>query len=267
MASTGKKDFISVRDLKKSYLSKGREVIEAISGVSFEVREREFVSVVGPSGCGKSTLLKILAGLLDKTGGEVFVAGEPVNGPRKDIGVVFQDAVLLPWRSVLENVMLPVDFLKLDHTRYRRKALDLLEMVGLRGFEHKYSWELSGGMQQRVSIARSLIHNPSLLLMDEPFGALDAMTRESMNMELLRISRKSEKTIFFITHSISEAVFLSDRVMVLSGRPCRITEIVEVGLPRERSLDLVFTDRFGEYTKKIRENLNSCGGGEGLEEI
>ena len=243
---------ISVTDLEKTYVTRGRARVQALAGISLDVATGEFVTIVGQSGCGKTTLLKILAGLLPFTRGRVSLRGVPIEGPSRDIGIVFQDPVLLPWRTVLNNVLLPAQVLRLDPGAARGRALELLKLVGLTGFEDKYPHELSGGMRQRVAIARALIHDPSLLLMDEPFGALDAMTREFMNLELLRIWQESGKTIVFITHSIPEAVFLADRVVVMSARPGRVQEIVAVDLPRPRDLDLMASDDFGVYTRKIR---------------
>ena len=250
---------IVVSDLEKTYTTKGRALVKALGGISLAIDNGEFVTIVGQSGCGKTTLLKILAGLLARSAGAVTLRGEPVDGPRRDIGVVFQDPVLLPWRTVLDNVMLPVDVLRLDRGVYRKRATDLIELVGLGGFGDKYPHELSGGMRQRVALARALVHDPSLLLMDEPFGALDAMTREFMNLELLRIWQEAKKTVVFITHSIPEAVFLADRVVVMSARPGRITEIVDVDLPRPRDLDMMASDEFGVYTRKIRHLFDAKG--------
>ena len=250
---------IVVSDLEKTYTTKGRALVKALGGISLAIDHGEFVTIVGQSGCGKTTLLKILAGLLGRTSGAVTLRGEPVNGPRRDIGVVFQDPVLLPWRTVLDNVMLPIEVLRLPRGEYRERALDLLRLVALEGFEDKYPHELSGGMRQRVAIARALVHDPSLLLMDEPFGALDAMTREFMNLELLRIWQEAKKTVVFITHSIPEAVFLADRVVVMSARPGRIQEIVPVELPRPRDLDLMASDQVGVYTRQIRHLFDAKG--------
>jgi NitT/TauT family transport system ATP-binding protein len=252
--------FISISKLGKIYKAIGREPLEAISDISLEIAEGELVTIVGPSGCGKSTLLKILAGLLPKSRGEILIKGQPVEGPRRDVGMVFQSSVLLPWRTVFNNVMIPVEILRLDPETHRRRAARLLQMVGLEDFAGQYPRELSGGMQQRVSIARALVHEPSVLLMDEPFGALDAMTRENMNLELLRIWTESLKTIIFVTHSIPEAVFLADRVVVLSERPTKVLEIVEVDLPRPRNLDMMVSPRFGEYTRGIRSLFQLKGG-------
>ena len=250
---------IVVSDLEKTYTTKGRALVKALGGISLQIDNGEFVTIVGQSGCGKTTLLKILAGLLARSAGAVTLRGESVDGPRRDIGVVFQDPVLLPWRTVLDNVMLPVDVLRLDRGVFRKRANDLIELVGLGGFDDKYPHELSGGMRQRVALARALVHDPSLLLMDEPFGALDAMTREFMNLELLRIWQEAKKTVVFITHSIPEAVFLADRVVVMSARPGRITEIVDVDLPRPRDLDMMASDEFGVYTRKIRHLFDAKG--------
>ena len=250
---------IAVSGLEKTYATRGRAQVHALAGISLEIGAGEFVTIVGQSGCGKTTLLKILAGLLQRSAGSVTLRGRPVDGPSRDIGIVFQDPVLLPWRTVFDNVMLPVQVLGLERTSSRKRATELLELVGLQGFEDKYPHELSGGMRQRVAIARALVHDPSLLLMDEPFGALDAMTREFMNLELLRIWQESGKTIVFITHSIPEAAFLANRVIVMSARPGRIQEIVDVRLPRPRDLDMMASDEFGVYTRKIRHLFDAKG--------
>ena len=234
-------------------------MVAALTDVSLAVAPGEFLTIVGPSGCGKTTLLRIMAGLLRPTSGAVHLLGRPVTGPSRNVGIVFQDPVLLPWRTVLDNTMLPVQVLGLDTVRYRARALELLALVGLDGFERKYPHELSGGMRQRVSLARALVHDPALLLMDEPFGALDAMTREAMNLELQRLWQESGKTVAFITHSISEAVFLGDRVVVMSPRPGRIADVVTVDLGRPRDLDLMASDAFGVYTRKIRRALGPRG--------
>lgn len=246
--------------LRKSYSSRSGGAILALEDVNFSIREGEFVAVVGPSGCGKSTLLKMFAGLLSKSGGDIRLHDKAVSAPRKDVGIVFQDAVLLPWLTVLENVLIPPKVQKLDMNAYRKRALDLLALSGLQGFESKYPNELSGGMRQRVAICRGLVHDPAILLMDEPFGALDAMTRERMNLELQRIWTESGKTIFFITHSIGEAVFLADRVLVMSARPGKILDDLSIDLPRPRALEDMGTDSFGKYSNHIRALLNAKGG-------
>jgi NitT/TauT family transport system ATP-binding protein len=250
---------IVVSRLQKIY-GGGADAVTALEDIDFSVADGEFLSIVGPSGCGKSTLLKILAGLLARTDGEALLNGTPIDGPRKDIGVVFQSPVLFPWRSVLGNVLLPVDVQQLGRERMTQRALDLIALVGLSGFEHRYPWELSGGMQQRVALVRALIHDPALLLMDEPFGALDALTREAMNVELQRIWLERRKTVVFITHSTAEAVFLADRVMVMTPRPGRIGDLFEVELARPRSLDVMTTEAFGTYVRRVRKALNSGGG-------
>ena len=251
---------ISVRHLSLKY-GRGATGVLALSDISFSMADGEFIAVVGPSGCGKSTLLKVLAGLLPQTEGEVDLNGTPIRGPRRDIGVVFQTPVLFPWRTVLGNVMLPADVQGLDQEKMRRRALELIGMVGLGGFEQRYPRELSGGMQQRVGIVRALIHDPAILLMDEPFGALDAMTRENMNVELQRIWMERRKTVLFITHSTVEAVFLADRVIVLTPRPGKIGDEFSVELPRPRKLSVMNTEPFGAYVRRVRTALNPGGGG------
>jgi NitT/TauT family transport system ATP-binding protein len=252
-------DAITVKAIGKRYASRHGPVT-ALEDVTFAVGEGEFVAVVGPSGCGKSTLLKILAGLLPASGGQALLRGTPIAGPRRDIGVVFQAPVLFPWRTVLDNVLLPVDVQRLDRARHERVALELIHLVGLGGFEHRYPWELSGGMQQRVAITRALVHDPAMLLMDEPFGALDAMTREHMNLELQRIWIERKKTVLFITHSIPEAVFLADRVLVMTARPGRLLDDVRVDLGRPRGLEVMNTPEFGRHVKAIRVQFNAKGG-------
>jgi len=252
---------IDVRSVSKTYRTLEGSALVALDDVSFEIGERQFVSIVGASGSGKTTLLQILAGLMPKSAGEIRLRGAAVDGPQHDIGFVFQQAVLLPWRTVLQNLMLPVEVMRLDRACYRERARALLDLVGLSGFENKYPFELSGGMQQRVSISRALIYDPSVLLMDEPFGALDAMTRETMNLELLRIWQESRKTVVFVTHSIAEAAFLSDAVIALTPRPGRIADIVPIDLPRPRHVEMMQSDAFGHYTRKIRGLLGQRNGG------
>ncbi|MBV8424496.1 MAG: ABC transporter ATP-binding protein [Candidatus Eremiobacteraeota bacterium] len=246
---------IAVNRLSKTYRTSDGDV-RALEDISFEVQGGEFVAIVGPSGCGKTTLLKILAGLLLPSSGDVSLRGTPVRGPRRDIGVVFQSPVLFPWRSVLANVLLPADVQHLDRREHETRARELLQLVGLQGFEQRYPWELSGGMQQRVAITRALIHDPAILLMDEPFGALDAMTRETMNVELQRIWLESHKTVMFITHSISEAVFLADRVFVMRARPGTIAEIDAIALPRPRPFEIAASGEFLDYVRRIRARFN-----------
>lgn len=251
--SIGKRPMITIKQLDKVFTTVRDERINALSDINLSVADGEFVTIVGPSGCGKSTLLKILAGLIPSTGGLVSVADQPVAAPRRDIGIVFQNAVLFPWRTILDNVLLPAEVQGSDMKQARSRAFELLEMVGLKGFEGKYPSELSGGMQQRAAITRALVCNPSILLMDEPFGALDAMTREQMNLDLQRIWRESGKTIILITHSIPEAVFLGDRVVVMSPRPGRISEIITIDTARPRGLDVMGEPEFGRQTSYIRK--------------
>ncbi|MFS0894964.1 ABC transporter ATP-binding protein [Microbacterium sp. 179-I 3D3 NHS] len=251
--------WIVVDDATKVYTTRTGEKVQALTEVSLTVQRGEFVSLVGPSGCGKTTLLKILAGLIPHSSGSVSIAGKTVKGPMRETGLVFQAPTLLPWRTILENVMLPVEVQRLDRSVYRKRAMDLLEMVGLDGFEKKYPSELSGGMQQRAGICRALVSDPEVLLMDEPFGALDAMTREYMNVELLKIWKESGKTIVFVTHSIPEAVFLSDRVVVMSPRPGKIEEILDDDLPRPRALQMMNSPEAGVYTSRIRTYFNAEG--------
>jgi NitT/TauT family transport system ATP-binding protein len=252
-------DVIKVRNLAKTYGGRTGSV-DALRDIDFTVGNGEFMSIVGPSGCGKSTLLKILAGLMPASSGEAVLNGIPITGPRKDIGVVFQSPVLFPWRSVLGNVLLPVDVQRLGREKMHKRAMDLINLVGLSGFENRYPWELSGGMQQRVALVRALIHDPALLLMDEPFGALDALTREQMNVELQRIWLERRKTVFFVTHSTSEAVFLADRVLVMTPRPGSIGDMLTIDIPRPRSLDVMTTEAFGVHVRRIRAALNAGGG-------
>lgn len=240
--------------VRKIYNS-GRDELVALQEVSFAVAAGEFVTVVGRSGCGKTTLLKLTAGLLQPSGGAVRVAGAPVKGPLTNVGIVFQSPVLLAWRKAIDNVLLQVEARKLGVEGYRRRAVELLELTGLQGFEERYPSELSGGMQQRVSISRALIHDPPLLLMDEPFGALDAITRDEMNLELLRIWQEAKKTVLFITHSIPEAVFLGDRVIVMTPRPGKVAEIIDIDLPRPRTTAIRDDPRFISYVKRIRQRL------------
>ncbi len=237
----------------KSFVTRGGETVAALADISLEIRPNELVCLVGPSGCGKSTLLRLVAGLLAPSAGTVSIGGSAVTEPRADTGIVFQAPTLLPWATVLDNVLFPVDMMGRLDTAARVRARALLELVGLAGFEGKYPRELSGGMQQRAGICRALVHDPDILLMDEPFGALDALTREELTMEVLRIWREQPKTILFVTHSIPEAVLLADRVVVMSARPGRVAEIIEVGLPRPRDFDMEARPAFLSATHRIRE--------------
>jgi len=231
--------------------------VEAIREARFRVAPGEFLSLLGPSGCGKSTLLMMIAGLLAPSRGSIRVDDAEVQGPRRDVGIVFQSPVLLPWRTVLDNVLLPVEMLRLRRTDYARRARDLLSMAKVDDFAAKLPHELSGGMKQRVAICRALVHDPALLLMDEPFSALDAMTRDQMGLELLRIWDVHKKTVVFVTHSIREAVFLSDRVLVMSPRPATIGFETDVKLHRPRTMDMQEADEFNRYVGLLRHSIEA----------
>lgn len=247
---------INLEGVKKTYVSRDGARHIAVSDASMTVNSGDLVSLVGPSGCGKTTLLKILADLHGADEGviEIGTADHPFE-PGRDVGMVFQQSLLLKWRRIIDNVMLPAEIIGLPIKEAREHARHLINMVGLSGYEDKYPYELSGGMQQRVAIARSLVHNPKLILMDEPFGALDAMTREKMNLELLRIWEESRKTIIFVTHSIQEAVFLGSHCAVLTSGPARMADYFSIDLPYPRTLDMKVTTEFGDYTKRIYKLL------------
>ncbi len=229
--------------------------LHALEQVSFQVQRQEFVCLVGPSGCGKTTLLRLLGGLLQPTTGRVLFEGEPLTHPRRRIGVVFQKANLMPWRTVLANVTLPLELQGVQAGEAHRRARDLIELVGLKGFEHALPRSLSGGMEQRVALARVLIHNPDVLLLDEPFGALDALTREQMGAELLRIWEAHTTTVVMVTHSIPEALLLADRVLVFSPRPGQIRDSLDVPLPRPRRMDMEYGPEFGALAAQVRQAI------------
>ncbi|ROU00343.1 ABC transporter ATP-binding protein [Histidinibacterium lentulum] len=233
------------------------ETVVALEDINATIRRGEFVSLIGPSGCGKSTFLRLVAGLTFPTSGTLDVLGQPMAGPRPEIGMMFQKPTLLAWKSVFENVMLPVTLAKKGRTSKadREKAIDLLHLVGLEGFEFSYPSQLSGGMQQRVALARLLNTGAEILLLDEPFGALDEFTRERLNVELLRIQREVKATILFVTHNIQEAVFLADKVFVMTPRPGRLAEVVDVDLPRPREIELMKDDTFNRRVFEIRDIL------------
>ena len=258
-AATDAQCLVRIAGLQKIYKTRDGNDIHALKDIDLDIRDAEFISIVGPSGCGKTTLLKILAGILSRTSGDVTMAGRRLSGPSRELGVVFQAPVLLPWRTVLQNVMVPIQVQRRDRAVFEARARALIAMVGLAGFEHKYPSELSGGMQQRVGICRALVHDPSFLLMDEPFGALDAMTRESMNEELQRLWRENRKTILLVTHSIPEAVYLADRVVVMTPRPGRIVDVLDIDLPRPRTLAMQNTAEFGRYVAAIRRHFGAIG--------
>ncbi len=249
---------IGLTGIAKAFPAKAGEVL-ALEHIDLDVAPGEFVSVLGPSGCGKSTLLRIVAGLVPPSRGKVFVQGRAVEGPNPNVGIVFQSPVLLPWRTVLANIELPVEVRKLDRASHREKAQALIGLAGLAGFENSFPYQLSGGMQQRVSLCRALVHDPALLLMDEPFGALDALTREQMNLELQRIWMETRKTVLFITHSLAESVFLSDRVIVMTPRPGKIAAIIPVPLPRPRTLDSMRAPAFLDAVAEARTVMNTAG--------
>jgi NitT/TauT family transport system ATP-binding protein len=247
---------IEIRGVSKTYRTRDGET-PSLQPIDFTIADAEFVVIVGPSGCGKTTLLKMIAGLLPPSSGEIRIDGRAITKPHGGVGIVFQTAMLLPWRSVLGNVMMPVEVKRLPREPYEKRARALLKMVGLEGFENKYPWQLSGGMQQRASICRALVHDPKTVLMDEPFGALDAMTRERMNVELQRIQHETRKTVLLITHSIPEAVFLADRILVMTDRPGSIAAVYEVPLPRPRSIDMMANPVFVELAQTIRRHFNA----------
>ncbi len=248
--------FIQMENVRKVYGQGGPKEYVAVSDVTLDVHEGELMSIVGPSGCGKSTILMILAGLTSHEGGTVRIGTDtsPFD-PKRDIGMVFQQSLLLKWRTVLDNILLPAEILGLPMAEARDRARDLLALVGLEGQEAKFPRQLSGGQQQRVSIARALVHDPKLVLMDEPFGALDALTREKMNLELLRIWEASGKTILFVTHGISEAVLLGSRIAVMTAGPARLAQRIDVDLPYPRTLDMKTHEKFGVYTRQVYELL------------
>jgi NitT/TauT family transport system ATP-binding protein len=248
--------------LDRVHLSYGsrRGAVSALEDIDIVAAPGEFLAVVGPSGCGKSTLLKLVSGLLKPTTGAVALNGRPVTGPSPEVGIVFQSPLLMPWRTVLDNILLPIEIRGLSKTEFLPKARALIELVGLSGFADRHPYQLSGGMQQRVGLCRALVHDPELLLMDEPFGALDAMTRELMNDELQRIWMEQRKTVLLITHSISEAVYLADRVVVMGPRPGRVVGDIAVDLPRPRTLDMTETVEFARFANQVRRALNAAGG-------
>jgi NitT/TauT family transport system ATP-binding protein len=254
----GDKAAVAVRNVTKRFQSRKGEV-HAVDNVSLTIGVGEFVSIVGPSGCGKSTMLSMIAGLIPATEGSIELLGIPVKGPVHDLGIVFQQHLLLPWRTILNNVLLQIEVRRLNKSKYTERAEKLLRRVGLGEFSDRFPDELSGGMNQRASIVRALIHDPNLLLMDEPFGALDAITRDQMGLDFHHLSREEGKTVLFITHSISEAVFLSNRVVVMSSRPGRVEEIVHVDLGRERRFELRDEPQFAQYTRHIRRLFERMG--------
>ena len=251
---------ISVQNMSKTFRAADGSTVHALENINLDVQKGEFVSLIGPSGCGKSTLLRVIADLTSSTSGTVLVNDKPAAQARKDqdYGFVFQNATLYDWRTVLKNVQLPLEIMKFSKSNRDERAREMLRLVELEEFADRYPWQLSGGMQQRVSIARALAFEPEILLMDEPFGALDEMTRERMNNELLRIwQRMKGMTVIFVTHSISEAVYLSSRVVVLSPRPGRIAEIIDIDLPRPRGPETRDLDQFFHLSSRVRHALRA----------
>jgi NitT/TauT family transport system ATP-binding protein len=248
---------IRLQGISQVFRSRDGARVAALDDVDLSVASEQFACIVGPSGCGKSTLLRLVAGLIAPTRGTIEVGGRRVDGPREDVGIVFQKPTLFPWASVLENVLMPLKLMGRPTASHRQRAMDLLEMVGLGGFETRLPGELSGGMQQRAAICRALIHDPPILLMDEPFGALDALTREEMTLELLSIWQERRKTIVFVTHSITEAVLLADKVVVMSARPGRIVSDLDVALPRPRSFAQEGLPEFQAVAAAVRASIFS----------
>jgi len=250
--------YLNISEFTKVY-SSPRGDVHALERIDLDIDEGQFVSILGPSGCGKSTLLKCVAGLESGTRGQIRFDGEVLDGPPQGLGMVFQRDLLVDWRTILENVMITAEFMELDQKSAKKEAMRLLELFGLAGFEHHRPWELSGGMRQRAAICRALVGNPRLLLMDEPFGALDAMTRDELNLELQHIWLQSKKTLLFVTHSIQEAVFLSDRVIVMSRNPARVIEDVRIDLPRPRTLSTRGSAVFGQYVIELQTLFERVG--------
>ena len=240
--------------LSKTYATTSGPLL-ALDNVDLRVEQGELISLLGPSGCGKSTLLNIFAGLLDRTEGDVTFEDQPVTKPRRDIGMMFQKPVLLPWRTIQQNVMLAIEVLRLPKSEYESRARDVLSMVGLEQFANSYPHELSGGMQQRAALSRVLVYEPKALLLDEPFGALDEFTRETMNLELLRLWREQRYTVMLVTHNIAEAVFLSTRVAVMTPRPGKVVDVVEIDLPQPRTREVMRLPRYNELIFEVRELL------------
>jgi NitT/TauT family transport system ATP-binding protein len=241
------------------FFGEGDKQVHAVDQVSFTAHRGEFVSILGPSGCGKSTMMMLASGLIPASAGSIEIDGRQIVGPYTELGIVFQQDLLMDWRRVLGNVLVQLEFRGMRARDFEARALDLLKLVGLTGFEDKYPYELSGGMRQRVAICRALVHNPELLLMDEPFGALDALTRDQMNLDLQRIWQENRKTVLFVTHSIAEAVFLGDRVCVMAPRPTRILEDITIDLPRPRDLDIRESTKFAAYVHRITQLFYQMG--------
>ncbi|SAL52418.1 ABC nitrate/sulfonate/bicarbonate transporter, ATPase subunit [Caballeronia sordidicola] len=250
-------EILKLAQIGMTYVGRSGKRVNALNDVSLAVREDEFLTIIGPSGCGKSTLLKIFGKIVPATTGNIQFRCKTLTAPTSDIGICFQQPLLFPWHTVERNVLMPMEMLGRSIDKHRGEARDLIELVGLKGFEQSYPRELSGGMQQRVAIARALITDPPLLLMDEPFSALDAMTREELSLEILRIWQERKKTIIFVTHSIPEGVLLSDRLVIMATRPGRIDQIVDIDLPRPRTISMTSTPRFGHFSNLVRDRVQT----------
>lgn len=257
--STAATPWLVAKNVIKRYDRAGDGALLAVDDVSLEIAAGEFCSIVGPSGCGKSTLMMMFAGLYQRSSGTIAVNGKSVDKPLVGVGMVFQRDVLLEWRSVLDNVLLPIEVMKLSKKDYRERALELLDLVGLRDFADNYPDQLSGGMRQRVSICRALVHDPPLLLMDEPFGALDSLTRERMNVDIVRLTASRKQTVVFVTHSIDEAVFMSDRIVVMTTRPARVYQSLTIDLDKPRTIETRSDPRYGRYVADVRSEFHAMG--------
>lgn len=243
-----------IQNVYKAF-NKGDQQVTVLRDINLGIKKGEFVSLLGPSGCGKSTLLKTIGGLLEPSSGQLSIAGEPIKGPKKNIGFMFQKAVLLPWRTVEQNLILPVEIAKGDIGAAKKRVGELLELVGLKGYENYYTKELSGGMQQRISLARTLMNDPDILLLDEPFGALDEFTRETLNFSLMDIAERSGKTVILVTHNIGEAVLMSDRIVVMGINPGHVLEDLVIDIPKPRTDQVMASKKYADYVLHIRELL------------
>ncbi len=253
-STQGSKKQLVIQNVYKAF-NKGDQQVTVLRDINLQIKKGEFVSLLGPSGCGKSTLLKTIGGLLDPSSGQLSIGGETIKGPKKNIGFMFQKAVLLPWRTVEQNLILPVEIAKGDIQTAKKRVGELLELVGLKGYENYYTKELSGGMQQRISLARTLMNDPDILLLDEPFGALDEFTRETLNFSLMDIAERSGKTVILVTHNIGEAVLMSDRIVVMGINPGHVLEDLIIDIPKPRTDQVMASKKYADYVLHIRELL------------